>query len=106
LLAPYGVGAGLVGFLQGEVGHGVVRRCAVPVELIGQDGDGVAGTDDLDGLTVELDQTGSGEDVKGLADGMRVPGGARSRGKGDADRISEYLKYILKDKRNKVNKIK
>ena len=84
MVEPDDIRAGLVGVLDGEVDELVSRGCAVPVELVGFDPDGVAGVDELGGLAFELDPAEAGDDVQCLAERVAVPGGAGAGLEGDA----------------------
>jgi hypothetical protein len=66
-----------VGFLlQSEVHHGVGGGGAVPVFFAGGDPDDIAGVDFVLGLAPALHPAQAGGDEEGLAQGMRMPGGA------------------------------
>src|SRR5215210_8452432 len=67
VLAPVDRGAGVVGLLHGEVGHEAVRRRAVPVVLARLEEDDVSGTEDLDGASAALAQSGALRYVDRLA---------------------------------------
>ena len=86
MLEPDDLNVVVVGFLKSEMDHVVFGGCSVPVEFTGENGDSVTGADELRGLAMELDEADSRQDVKGLADGVSVPGGARSGSEGDASR--------------------
>ena len=66
-------------FLNGDVGHGGGGRSAVPVLLAGREPDYVAGANFLNRALPALGPAATGRDNESLAEGMRVPGRARSR---------------------------
>src|SRR5207247_2852237 len=72
---PHDGTAGVVGFLDGQVGHEALRGGAVPVVLAGLEIDAVAGADDLDGTAAALAAADALGDVDRLAEGVGVPGG-------------------------------
>src|ERR687886_1590026 len=78
---------GVVGFLDGDVGHEPVGGGAVPVLLAGLDVDDVAGADllDLGGAVGAAagDVADAVGDVEGLALRVVVPGSAGARGEPD-----------------------
>ena len=65
------------------MGHGGCGRRAVPMFFAGREPDDVAGTNFFDGTAFALGPTEAGGDDDGLAEGMRVPGGAGAGFEGD-----------------------
>src|SRR5215211_7082708 len=84
VLAPVRLGPLVTGSLgDGQMGHVVVGGGTVPVPLVGGRGDDVTGPDLLDGAAAGLHQPLAVGDVQGLADGVRMPGGAGRGGEPD-----------------------
>ena len=83
VLAPRGALALLAGFRQREVREQPVGCGAVPMLRVGRDVDRVARTQDLRLLAFVADAADTAQAIERLADGVRVPGGARARREGD-----------------------
>ena len=73
-----------VGFLNGEMDHGVSGVGAMPVAFAGFDPHRIAWANLLNWLACQLNAANSGQDVQSLTHGMSVPGGARGRLERDA----------------------
>src|ERR1700731_4081122 len=82
VLAPRCPLALLAHFRQREMHEQLVGCGAVPVRRAGWDVDHIAWLERVCRLALEPDAAGSAEAVEGLPHGMRVPSGARARGKG------------------------
>src|SRR5436190_11331874 len=79
VVAPAGGAALLVDLLHRDVRHEAVGRGAVPVLLAGLEVDAVAGVHHLDRAAAALAAPDPLGHVDGLAERMRVPGGAGAR---------------------------
>ena len=71
-------------FLNSDVGHCGLRRCAVPMLQSGREPNHIVRANFLNGTAFALNPSHPGRDDQGLPQGMRVPGRPRARLECDA----------------------
>ena len=82
MLAPRHGAAGIVGLLNGDVGHEAIRRGPVPVLLVGLEEDTVTGADDLDLAAAALAEPQALNDTDRLPASPTMPAASRGRRSG------------------------